>query len=81
MDNTNFLDLMEIRILMKVSKNKNPTFGLDTTDFTEKKDKIYNNNHNKNNNNNYYYYCFYFHFFFSLKSVKSVKSTSSQESL
>ena len=57
---------------MKVSKNKNPTFGLDTTDFTEKKDKIYNNNHNKNNNNNNnnYYYCFYFHFFFFRKICK-----------
>ena len=50
MDNTDFLDLKEIR---------NSTFGLNTTDFTEKADKIYNNNHNKNNNNNNYYYYYF----------------------
>ena len=42
---------------MKVSyQRRNSTFGLDTTDFTEKTDKIYNNNNKSNNNNNYYYY-------------------------
>ena len=38
---------------------------LDTTDFTETADKIYNNNHNNdNNNNNYYYYYYYYCFYF-----------------
>ena len=46
MDNTDYLDLTKIRILMKVSKKK-LYFGLDTTDFTEKADKLYNNNKNK----------------------------------
>ena len=46
-------------------QRRNSTFRLDTTDFTEKTDKIYNNNHNKNNNNNNnndnnYYYYYYF---------------------
>ena len=52
MDNTDFLRLTEIRILMKVSKKK-LYFYAGYNGFHGK------NNHDKTNNNNNYY-CYYF---------------------